>query len=352
MTGMYSVILNGVTNLRVEKWGRDMRKFRVNIWDNGEYEYQAAYGFVPFLKAYLHEDVKDAPRGVMLVAPGGGYCMCVPHEGEPVALEFYNKGFDAYVLTYTTDVTMSIPLKDIPLKDISRAVRLIRRARSDAGITREKLAICGFSAGAHLCGSLVTHYMDVKDPNEELDHISNRPDAAILSYPVITMGKYTHDGSRISLLGRRPGVEERRFYSLENHVNKNTPPCFLWQTAEDELVPVNNSYLFAQALIKAGVPCAHYVFPFGLHGLSLGRELTEVPDDYTFEQLYAVVRALYSGKTVGVSDKRIAELKDQFPSADENGRPAASDDEPDSVYYSDISLWPDLAVRFLDGLGD
>ena len=238
-----------------------MRKFRVNIWDKDEYDYPAAYGFVPFLKAYLHEDVKDAPRGVMLVAPGGGYCMCVPHEGEPVALEFYNKGFDAYVLTYTTDVTMSIPLKDIPLKDISRAVRLIRRARSDAGITREKLAICGFSAGAHLCGSLVTHYMDVTDPNEELDHISNRPDAAILSYPVITMGKYTHDGSRISLLGRRPGVEERRFYSLENHVNKNTPPCFLWQTAEDELVPVNNSYLFAQALIKAGVHVPIMYFP-------------------------------------------------------------------------------------------
>ena len=104
--------------------------------------------FSPFaaLTGY-DEDVKEAEKGVMLVAPGGGYCMCVPHEGEPVALDFYERGYDVYVLAYTTDITFSFPLKDQPLKDIARAVRLIRRARLDAGIRDEKLFICGFSAG-------------------------------------------------------------------------------------------------------------------------------------------------------------------------------------------------------------
>ncbi len=328
-----------------------MRKFKVNIWDEGEYKYPAAYGFVPFIKAYLHEDVREAHRGVMLVVPGGGYCMCVPHEGEPVALDFYEKGYDAYVLTYTTDITFSHPLKDQPLKDISRAVRLIRRARIDAGIRGEKLAICGFSAGAHLCGMLAVHFSKTKDPNRILNTISNRPDAAILSYPVITMGRFTHKESREALLGKSLAGEDCDRYSIEKNVDKDTPPCFIWQTAQDELVSVKNSYLMARALMSKGVEYAHYIFPFGLHGLSLGRKMPEPEDDYTFAQLYAVVDALYKGKLKGVSMKRIDELKKQFPNGAE-GSLAPGDgaaNEPPK-HYPDVALWPELAVSFMDNL--
>ncbi len=326
-----------------------MRKFKVDIWNNSEYNYPAAYGFVPFIKAYLHEDVADAPHGVMLIAPGGGYCMCVPHEGEPVALDFYEKGFDVYVLTYSTDITFSCPLKDQPLKDISRAVRLIRRARIDAGIKGEKLVICGFSAAAHLCGTLAVHYKDVKDPDKVLNSIPNRPDAVILSYPVITMGRYTHKESKEALLGKSPAKNESDYYSVEKHVDKDTPPCFIWQTAEDELVPVKNSYLMAQALIDNGVSCAHYVFPFGLHGLSIGRYVDEPADDYTLAQLNAVVSALYEDRLEGVGAKRIAELKKQFPGSHVLESQLSGNDEPVQVtHYPDVATWPELAVCFLD----
>ena len=328
-----------------------MRKFKVDIWDKGEYDHPASYGFVPFIKAYLHEDVKEAGKGVMLVAPGGGYCMCVPHEGEPVALDFYERGYDVYVLAYTTDITFSFPLKDQPLKDIARAVRLIRRARLDAGIRDEKLFICGFSAGAHLCGTLTVHFKDVKDPDKVLNRISCRPDAAILSYPVITMGRYTHKESREALLGKSPAREEIDFYSCEKNVDKDTPPCFIWQTAEDELVPVNNSYLMARALIENGIACAHYVFPFGLHGLSLGREIEEPVDDYTFAQLYAVVKALYDGQMTGVSRKRMAELKEQFPKGAQGSLLPDDSAEPVKLtHYPEVALWPQLADNFLTNL--
>ena len=328
-----------------------MRKFKVDIWNKGEYDHPAAYGFVPFIKAYLHEDVKEAEKGVMLVAPGGGYCMCVPHEGEPVALDFYERGYDVYVLAYTTDITFSFPLKDQPLKDIARAVRLIRRARLDAGIRDEKLFICGFSAGAHLCGTLTVHFKDVKDPDKVLNRISCRPDAAILSYPVITMGRYTHKDSREALLGKSPSKEEIDYYSCEKNVAADTPPCFIWQTAEDELVPVNNSYLMAQSLIDKGIPCAHYVFPFGLHGLGIGREIEEESDDYTFAQLYAMVKVLYGDGLKGVPAKRIRELKKQFPKGAEGS--LLPDDNAEVIkltHYPEIALWPQLADDFLTHL--
>ncbi len=325
-----------------------MRKFKVDIWDKDEYDYPASYGFRPFIKAYLHEDTKDTKKGVMLVAPGGGYNMCVPHEGEPVALEFYEKGYDAYVLAYTTDLTFAFPLKDQPLNDIGRAVRLIRRTRLDAGIRNEKLFICGFSAGAHLCATLTVHFKDVKDPDKVLNRISARPDGTILSYPVITMGRFTHKSSREALLGRSPSGEEVDYYSCEKNVDNDTPPCFIWQTAEDELVPVKNSYLMAQALIDKGIPCAHYVFPFGLHGLGLGRETGEDTDDYTYAQLYAMVRVLYGEGLTGVPAKRIQELKKQFPKGAQGS--LEPDDDAGSippVYFPEITLWPQLADSFL-----
>lgn len=72
------------------------------IWQDGEYSYRAAYGFVPSIRGYIHDD--DEMRDCMVVVPGGGYCMCVPHEGELPAKVFFEQGMNVFVLTYSTDV--------------------------------------------------------------------------------------------------------------------------------------------------------------------------------------------------------------------------------------------------------
>ena len=109
-------------------------------------------------------------------------------------------------------------------------------------------------------------------PEEAYQNVSNRPDVAILSYPVITSGKYAHRDSFVALFGKEPSEQELDYMSLENHVTKDTPPCFLWQTVTDQTVPVENSYLFAQACAQAGVPFAQHVFSEGIHGLSVATE--------------------------------------------------------------------------------
>ena len=170
-----------------------MLKDKYLIWNKEEYNYPRAFGFIPNLMSYIHED--EVERPCMIVIPGGSYCMAVPTEGEVVALEFYERGYNTFVLTYTTNRLFDIPLKLQPLKDVSRAIRFVRKNKESFHIKEDQLVVCGFSAGGHLAGSICVHYNDVEDENEEYKRISNRPDAGILSYPVITMGEYTHFGS-------------------------------------------------------------------------------------------------------------------------------------------------------------
>lgn len=194
-------------------------------------------------------------------------------EGELVALKFYHKGFNATVVTYTTCMLGPEPVRLQPLKDLSKAVVYLRRHREGYGIDEHRVTICGFSAGAHLCGSLAVHGDGPQiQLGGEYAVISNRPDAVVLSYPVITSGEYAHRDSFAALLGEDASKEDLEYMSLELHVTKNTPPVFLWQTATDEAVPVENSYLFAQSCKKAGVPFEHHVFRRGMHGLSLANE--------------------------------------------------------------------------------
>ena len=255
------------------------------------------------------------------------------------------------------------------MEDMSRAVRFIRKRAEEYNISGKKFFTCGFSAGAHVCGSLAVHYNDVEDKSAEYKDISNRPDGVILSYPVITCGEKTHIYSVQTLLGYEPTKEELDYFSLEKNVTEDTPPCFLWQTATDDLVPVENSYMMAKALKEKGVMFAHYVFPSGFHGLSY-------PNDeffrglsggqYTFEQLEKAVKAVKAGKGINVSDTRKKELEEQFPDIRPDGdisqeNEASKQDESqekaqekaqeqpqglppiDKTWIEDIGLWPELA---------
>ncbi|OPZ08677.1 MAG: Acetylxylan esterase precursor [candidate division BRC1 bacterium ADurb.BinA364] len=161
-----------------------------------------------------------------------------------------------------------------PLMDAKRAIRIVRSRAAQWNVDPEKIAILGFSAGGHLAGSLAVHW-DEGDPQaaDPLDRISARPDAAVLCYAVLSAGVHRHAGSFRNLLGPEPSSEMLAFMSLENHVDDRTPPTFLWHTAADAGVPVENSLVFAEALSAHKRPFELHVYPEGRHGLGLA------PDD-------------------------------------------------------------------------
>lgn len=318
-----------------------MKTESYKIWEPGEYSYEHAFGFVPNITSYIHED--DMKRPCILVVPGGAYCVVAPSEGELVALKFYEKGYQAFVLTYTVNFLQQVPLKLQPLKDISRAVRYIRRNADAFGVIQEELTVCGFSAGGHLCGSLCVHYEDIKEESAEYSGISNRPDSAVLSYPVITSGEKAHRGSFIALLGEDASPEELEYMSLEKQVTEKTPPCFLWATATDEAVPVENSEMYVRACREKGVPCAFHMFTSGKHGLSLADEdwANGVHmNPYTEEQLVSVMRKVHAGE-VQVSERVRAEWEEMEKQQKEGDA---------RVPVPEVTVWPELADAFLKNL--
>lgn len=324
-----------------------MMKKRYDLWENGEYTYPMSFGFQPNLVSYLHDD-REEPRACVIVVPGGGYRMVSPTEGENVAKKFYSKGYQAFVCTYTVNITGTAPLKDQPVKDLARAVRYVRRHAQAFGIDKDRIAVCGFSAGGHLCGSLCVHFEDIREANPQFGDCSARPDAGILCYPVISSGSCAHSDSFAMLFGEDAEEKELEYASLEKQVTESTPPCFLWQTATDELVPVENSYLMAQALKEKGIPYAHHVFSQGFHGLSLADQdwaEENYGDPYTLEQVFHMVEQVKNGE-LPCAEAEKKQLLDAFDYSDESSRPPCTLNTPNR----EVAIWPELADQWLKGI--
>ena len=283
---------------------------RIELWKESEYNRPAAFGFMPDLHAYLHEDAVSRP--CVIVLPGGCYRYCSPAEGELPALKFYRMGYQAFVLTYTTNPLLNAPLYDQPMRDLDRAVRLLRAGAQQYRIRPDRIVVLGFSAGGHNAASLCCHWRDMEDPDPALQSFSGRPDAAVLAYPVITFGRYSHRESVTALIGGEEGRPQSRFadpayFSLENQVTRDVPPTFLWQTQTDDSVPVENSFLYASALRRAGIPFACHIFSSGTHGLSLADEdwgNGRIGGYYTYQQIEKLLEALRGGVMPALTGNR------------------------------------------------
>lgn len=323
-----------------------MKREKILLWEKDEYQYEAGYGFVPFLMSYIHEDnVKERP--CVIVVPGGGYCVVSPSEGEIVAKKFYEMGCNAFVCIYTTNLLMNVPLKNQPMKDLSRTIRYVRKRAKEYAIDPEKIIVCGFSAGAHLCGCVCEKADVIED--EKYDLISCRPNAAILSYPVITAGKYAHRESFLALLGDDASVKELDEMSLEKHVDKNMPPCFIWQTATDELVSIENSFLFASACKDAGALYTYHVFSEGPHGMSLANKdwaEQNYGEPYTMEQIFAVIQYFQTNQIpLPEQLKMLAQMiyePDASETSDLMGQTYSNMSESEEV-----QVWPELVQEWL-----
>jgi acetyl esterase/lipase len=220
-------------------------------------------------------------RSAVLVLPGGGYVhLAIDYEGQQIAAWLNSYGISAFVLRYRLGPKYHHPFE---LGDAQRAIRYVRAHSVEFGIDPRRIGVWGFSAGGHLASSTGTHFDDGNpDSSDLVEHHSCRPDFMILAYPVITFEEpYLHRGSRDALLGFNADPALVELLSNERHVTKDTPMTFLFHTSDDDVVPVQNSILFYQALRAAGVPAEMHIYEHGGHGVGLARndpELSTWPD--------------------------------------------------------------------------
>lgn len=261
-----------------------MLNVKIKIWDGVKKTISYPDNFDPILETYILSGNKK--RGAVLICPGGGYAYISDKEAEPIAMQFNANGYHAFVLNYS----VAPRRHPQPIMDCSRAMCLIRSNAEEWKIDNFKIAICGFSAGAHLAASLGVHW---NKPFLDVEGISigiNRPDALILAYPAISMKNYCNIASRDNLLGKNPDITLVEEMSLETQVSRNTPPSFIWHTGDDMEVPVENSLMFANALRKGKIPFELHIYTRGPHGLSLSNKETGAANNGSFPHIAGWVK--------------------------------------------------------------
>jgi acetyl esterase/lipase len=224
---------------------------------------------VPCLMAFIVP--KEKATGVaVIICPGGGYTnLAVGYEGTEVAQRFNEAGISAFVLKYRIPTDSTMINKELgPLEDAQRALLIVRSRSLEWGIDPGRIGMMGFSAGGHLASTAGTHFE--KDYIANPDHISLRPDFLILIYPVISFNPaIAHLGSEHNLLGPNPSEEKISQYSNELRVTAKTPPTFLVHAKDDNVVPYQNSMVFAEALRKNHVQEEVYLYDKGGHGFGM-----------------------------------------------------------------------------------
>jgi len=231
----------------------------------------------------LYQPAADKATGTaVIICPGGGYQhLAIGHEGDEVAKRLIEKGVTAIVLKYRLPDDTTMADKSFgPLQDAEQAIYLVRKNAVKWKINPAKVGIMGFSAGGHLASSLAVHYADSKIENKE--KLSLRPDFAVLLYPVISFLDSPHLGSVKNLIGANGTQAQKEYFSNDRQVNAQTPITFLVHANNDNAVPVENSILFNQALVKNKVAAEMHLYQAGGHGFGLHNKTTT--DDW-FERL-------------------------------------------------------------------
>ncbi len=230
------------------------------------------------LTAYVPDPITEigltGPRASILVISGGGYRSVSQRESEPIALAFAALGYNTFCLDYSV-APETFPTQ---LLEALAAAAFLRRHANQLLVDPDRIVAMGFSAGAHLAGSL-----GILGQRKEfyetlgLTAAETRLAAMVLCYPVITSGRFAHADSFRALLGENPEKRLLELVSLEKQVTPETPPTFLWHTKTDPVVPYQNSLLFAESLKRSGVPHELHLYEQGIHALSLATKVTAVP---------------------------------------------------------------------------
>jgi acetyl esterase/lipase len=270
---------------------------KIQLWDDSE---------TVTLHSYILDNSmefqKDQLRPAVVICPGGGYLGTSDREAEPVAMRFASLGYHTFVLRYSTYFkekvqdfnNLPVPNENSaypqPLFDLGKAMLIIRENASKWLVDTDKIAVCGFSAGAHLSASIGVHWNSkLLQDKFQVDHEIFKPNAVILGYPLVDYqlmkekveteaNEFINGFWEISgkaVFGTpNPSDEQLSEASPVNYVSSQTPPTFIWHTADDDLVYAENSLRFATMLAKNKVPYELHVFESGVHGLSLCDETT------------------------------------------------------------------------------
>ncbi|MDO5649003.1 MAG: alpha/beta hydrolase [Gallicola sp.] len=247
------------------------------------------------IKGYLFEAEKDhiskkpwtpEKRPAVLILPGGYYIYCSQREGDPAALRFSQKGYQAFILEYSCGKVSDYPR---PLLEVAEALSFIRENAEEFLVDTEKISLMGFSAGGHLAltyGSIYFRedFQEISGKSEVQLKISN----IIAAYPVANLGALY---KRAKESANEKGLENEisvgdMFVNYEERrdpikiLDKKMPRTFIFTSLEDKLIPAEDTVEYVRQAVKKGLDIEFHLFNKGNHGLSTADDLSNFGRDY------------------------------------------------------------------------
>lgn len=250
-------------------------------------------------------------KPAVIVCPGGAYQFLSDKEAEPIALKYNSEGFHSFVFCYHVGLD-AYTRQPQPIKDLAKAVLYIKNHAEEWEVDPDKISICGFSAGGHLCAMYASLWKE-KWLSEPLgcEKKDLQISAAVLAYPMadtLLVEKMRREHptelmnlTNIAMTGtENPDIDTTKKYSPLTYVNKETVPCFIWSTFQDELLDVRNSLHFGEKLREFQIPFELHVYEEGKHGLALACEATDCEkqdkERTAKEWFYDMIRFLKRGR--------------------------------------------------------
>ncbi len=205
-------------------------------------------------------------RPLIIVIPGGSFDHLALREGEPVALAYAARGYNAAVLSYNL-VQEGVIYPDAALSGLT-LLKYFKDHAEKYRIDPEKIVTIGFSAGGHVASMINVFAVNAAFGQKyHFDGLALKPAATILGYPLIDIDK----------IGFELTEDQRSFLPKEAilrnsavGVTEQTPPTFLFHAWDDPVVLITNALSYLTALQEKGVLCEAHLFDRGGHGYSLG----------------------------------------------------------------------------------
>ena len=182
----------------------------------------------------------------IIVIPGGGHReIWIDHEGYNVASYLSARGIAAFVLKYrlAQAAPSSYTVEGTELKDVQRAIRLVRSRASQWHLDPERVGVLGFSAGGELAILAATRGdAGAAAATDPIERQSSQPNFQADLYPGMP---------------------------ADTRITKATPPVFLLAGSEDDPRISQGLASFYLALRKAEVPAELHLFDGVGHGFGL-----------------------------------------------------------------------------------
>ena len=234
------------------------------------------------------------PMPAVVFIHGGGWRAGNRDAGLRPLTHLAQRGYFGATIEYRLSGESRFPAQ---IEDCKGAVRFLRSRAEEYRIDPDRIAAWGPSAGGHLAALLGTSG-DVKELEGTGGHagFSSRVQAVVDWFgptDFLRMGRnrIDHDSgnSPESLLVGGPIRENREKVARANpitYVTPDDPPFLVMHGDRDDLVPLNQSELLAEALRKADVPVELHVVQGAGHGFR-GAEVEAKVDAFLDKHLKA-----------------------------------------------------------------